>query len=64
MDPNQPLDPWQDILDVQVDEERLSHNLRAYRTILHEIRKLRDLDLTDVHPAVIFEPTIPYRHKG
>ena len=64
MDRTQPLDPWQDILDVNVDPERLAHNLRAYRTILNEIRKLNDLDLTDVHPGVIFEPTIAYRRKG
>lgn len=58
------LDPWKDILDVNVDDERLRRNLRPYRTILAEIRKLRALDLTDVHPAVIFEPTAPYRHGG
>lgn len=59
-DPSTP-DPWRDLLDVQVDDARLAHNLLAYRTILAEIRKLRDLDLTDVHPCVIFEPTAPYR---
>ena len=25
---------------------------------------LRSLDLTDVHPAVVFEPTAPYRRGG
>lgn len=56
-----PLDPWRDVLDVSVDADRLTHNLRAYRSILAEIKKLRALDLTDVHPCVIFEPTAPYR---
>lgn len=59
-----PLDPWKDVLDVQVDAERLPRNLRAYRSILAEIEKLRALDLTDVHPSVIFEPTAPYRTQG
>ena len=54
-------DVWLDILDVQVSPDRLSQNLESYAEILHEIRKLRDLDLTDVHPAVNFEPTAPYR---
>jgi len=54
-------DVWLDIIDVQVSSERLSENLDSYAEILSEIRKLRDLDLTDVHPAVIFEPTAPYR---
>ena len=26
--------------------------------------KLRELDLTDVHPAVVFEPTAPYRTRA
>lgn len=56
------LDPWKDVLDVNVDDERLAQNLKSFRSILAEIRKLRMLDLTDVHPGVIFEPTAPYRH--
>jgi hypothetical protein len=31
--------------------------LAAYRGIAAEIAKLRTLDLTDEHPAVIFDPT-------
>ena len=54
-------DVWLDIIDVQVSSERLAENLDSYAEILSEIRKLRYLDLTDVHPAVIFEPTAPYR---
>ena len=56
-----PLDVWTDILDVQVNPERLKKNLASYTEILDEIKKLRTLDLTDVHPAIIFEPTAPYR---
>ena len=56
-----PLDVWTDILDVQVNPERLTKNLASYTEIHEEIKKLRALDLTDVHPAIIFEPTAPYR---
>jgi hypothetical protein len=60
---NAPLDPFKDILGVQTTPERLQENLAAYRTILAEIQKLRELDLTDIHPAVIFEPTAAYRKE-
>ena len=43
--------------------DRLQEVLRAYEPILAEIAKLRALDLQDVHPAVLFEPTAPYRTK-
>ena len=33
-------------------------NLAAFR-VLDEIAKLRKLDLTDIHPGVVFEPTAP-----
>jgi putative NADH-flavin reductase len=56
-----PLDPFKDILGVDFTPERLEQNLDAFRAILEEIRKLRALDLTDIHPAVIFEPTAAYR---
>jgi putative NADH-flavin reductase len=58
-----PLDPFRDILGVDLAPERLEHNLAAFRDILAEIRKLRQLDLTEVHPAVIFEPTAAYRRE-
>ena len=58
-----PLDPFKDILGVDVTSQRLSENLASYQDILGEIRKLRELDLTDVHPAIVFEPTSVYR-KG
>jgi putative NADH-flavin reductase len=58
-----PLDPFKDILGVDFTPERLDQNLDAFRAILEEIRKLRALDLTDIHPAVIFEPTAAYRQE-
>ena len=58
-----PLDPFKDILGIDVTPERLQENLAAYRGILAEIQKLRELDLTDIHPAVIFEPTAVWRKE-
>ncbi len=54
------LDPFKDILGVDFDPNRLEQNLEAYLPILEEIRKLRSLDLADVHPAVIFDPASGY----
>ena len=44
-----------------IKPDRLQEVIKAYEPILAEISKLRELDLTDVHPAVIFEPTAAYR---
>ena len=55
-----PLDPYKDILGVDFTPERLDENLQAFKDILDAIRKLRELDLTDVHPAVIFDPADGY----
>ena len=41
--------------------ERLQEVLLAYEPILSEIAKLRALDLQNVHPAVLFDPSAPYR---
>jgi len=59
-----PLDPYRDILGVEVTPERLEENLAAFDDIRREIEKLRQLDLTEVHPAIVFEPTAPYRKGG
>lgn len=56
-------DPYRDILGLDLPPERLEEVLTAYRAIGKEIARLRDLDLTDTHPAIIFEPTAPYRRK-
>ncbi|HTT36137.1 MAG TPA: hypothetical protein VMH32_00560 [Burkholderiales bacterium] len=58
------MDPYKDLLGIDLPLERLQHDLAAYRDILEQIRKLRELDLTDVHPAVVFEPTAPYREDS
>jgi Asp-tRNA(Asn)/Glu-tRNA(Gln) amidotransferase C subunit len=51
------LELIRDILGLEVDAERQETVLTAYRDVLREIEKLRTLDLTDVHPAVVFTPT-------
>lgn len=56
-------DPYKDLFGLDLPPDRLQEVLAAYGDILAEIRKLRSLDLTDVHPAIVFEPTAPYRNK-
>jgi hypothetical protein len=55
------LEILKQILGADVSDDRLRENIDAYRTILVEIERLRSLDLTEVHPAVVFDPRIPYR---
>lgn len=43
------------------EAERLNENIAIYRELLHEIARLRALDMTDIHPAVVFDPSLPYR---
>ena len=56
-----PISTMQDLLGTSLSDERFQEILAAFDDVLAEIRKLRSLDLKDVHPAVIFEPTAPYR---
>ena len=44
-----------------LETERMQAVLEAYAPILEEIARLRNLDLREVHPAVIYDPTAPYR---
>ena len=50
-------------LGIQLEEERRSAVLAAFQTMSQEIAKLRSLDLTDVHPAVVFSP-VPASQQG
>jgi hypothetical protein len=54
-------DPYAELFGLDLAPERLQEVLAAYAGILAEVNKLRALDLTDVHPAIVFEPTAPYR---
>ena len=55
------MDLWTEIIGLDVPEERRAELLQAFETIAAEIRKLRTLDLGDLHPAVVFDPTIGER---
>jgi len=48
-------------LGVEFADDRIAHNLSVYRTILTEIDKLRTLDLSDRHPAIVFDMARVYR---
>ena len=61
MTPTRAVDPYADILGVDLDEARVKENLAAFETIAAEIRKLRNLDLTEVHPPIVFDATVVYR---
>ena len=45
-----------DVLGISLEPERVEENLAAYADILQEIVKLRTLNLSNIHPAVIFSP--------
>jgi hypothetical protein len=48
---------------LDLDPERRSVVLEAFRPIAAEIAKLRSLDLTSVYPAVVFSPTTGLPNK-
>jgi hypothetical protein len=50
------MDLWTDIIGIDETPERREELLAAFETIAAEIRKLRGLDLTDIHPATVFDP--------
>jgi len=43
------------------EPEHVEHNLNVYRGIADEIARLRELDLADLHPAIVFEPLLGRR---
>jgi hypothetical protein len=57
------MDPFKDILGLDVPAERLDQDLKAFSDILVELRKLRELDLTDTHPVVVFDPAKTFGDK-
>jgi hypothetical protein len=50
------LDSLVDALGIELEAERRAAVLDAFQPIAREIAKLRSLDLTDVHPAIVFSP--------
>jgi hypothetical protein len=59
----EPICP-EDLSGLSLDPARLLAVHEAYRPILDEIRKLRELDVQAIHPAVIFDPAAVYRERG
>ncbi|MCA1396004.1 MULTISPECIES: hypothetical protein [Bradyrhizobium] len=57
------LDSLVDALGIDLDAERRAVVLAAFQPIAQEIAKLRSLDLTDIHPAVVFSP-LPADRQG
>ena len=55
------MDLWIDIIGLDLPPERREELLAAFQAIAAEIAKLRSLDLTDIHPAVVFDPTLGAR---
>jgi hypothetical protein len=55
------VDPYADILGVDLPASRVKENLEAFESIAAQIRKLRSLDLTEVHPPIVFDATLAYR---
>jgi len=50
------IDAFKEILGLDLSEDRIDADLQAFKDISEAIRMLRERDLTDVHPAVIFRP--------
>jgi hypothetical protein len=55
------MDLWSDVIGLDLPPERRAVLLDAFQVIAEEIARLRQLDLTDVHPAVVFDPTLGER---
>lgn len=59
--PTAPTDLLARLTGTRVDPDRFEQLLAAYAPVFEEIARLRELDLHDVHPAVLFDPTAAYR---
>jgi hypothetical protein len=57
------LESLVDALGIDLEKERRAAVLAAFQPIAQEIAKLRSLDLTDVHPAIVFSP-LPASRQG
>jgi hypothetical protein len=55
------MDTLRALFGIDQPDDELRALLAAYEDIRHAIEKLRGLDLTEMHPAVVFDPLLPYR---
>lgn len=51
----------QEIIGLELPDAELAQEIAAFADIAAAIRRLRELDLAEVHPVVIYDPTLPYR---
>lgn len=52
-------DLWANLIGLDLPAERRAELLTLFKPIAAEIAKLRAVDLTDIHPAVVFDPRMP-----
>lgn len=50
-----------ELFGVKLDRARLDALIPELEGIIEEINKLRDLELTEEHPVVVFDPMTVYR---
>ena len=50
-----------ELFGVRLDRARLEALIPELEGILHEIKKLREIDVTEEHPVVVFDPMAAYR---
>jgi hypothetical protein len=60
---NPPNDRIAELLGIDLSPERLAQDLAVFRDIQAEIAKLRELDLTDVHPVVVFDARAAFARR-
>ena len=54
-------DPIRDVIGLRQEPGRIAHLLAQFAPLLAEIETLRSLDLAQIHPPIIFDPSLPYR---
>ena len=54
-------DPIRDVIGLRQEPARIAHLLAQFAPVLAEIETLRSLDLAQIHPPIIFDPSLPYR---
>ena len=50
-----------ELFGVSLDRARLEALIPELEGILHEIKKLREIDVAEEHPVVVFDPMAAYR---
>ncbi|HUC18473.1 MAG TPA: hypothetical protein VMA37_12400 [Acetobacteraceae bacterium] len=52
-----------EIIGLDLPDAELAEEVAAFADIAEAIRRLRMLDLTEIHPVVIYDPLLPYRSR-